>query len=109
MQITNLQISNKNPLEYMRAYIGDGFAPVQQSHLLPDNIIEWAKNESMPADALKEFTEARMDLIIDKIRLYLAPVAVHVIDSGQVPQTEGNTESNAEPADSLDGYSAAAP
>jgi hypothetical protein len=29
MQITNLQISNKNPLEYMRAYIGDGFAPVQ--------------------------------------------------------------------------------
>jgi hypothetical protein len=84
MQITNLKISNRNPLEYMRSYVGDGFVSVQTSHLLPDNIIQWAVAESMPPDALQLFVEARLDLIIDKIRAYLAPVSVDVIDSGRV-------------------------
>lgn len=35
-QITNLQISNKNPLEYMKSYIGDEFEPIQRTHLLPE-------------------------------------------------------------------------
>ena len=95
MQITNLQISNRNPLEYMRGYIGDGFGPVQQSHLLPNNIMEWATEETMPDNALKEFTEARLGLIIDKLRQYLTPLKVDVIDSGQVSQEE-ETDQQAE-------------
>jgi hypothetical protein len=83
MQITNLQISNKNPLNYMRDYIGDNFGPVQKSHLLPDNIIEWAQAESMPQDALNMFIEARLDLIVEKLKQYLAPLQVNVIDSAQ--------------------------
>lgn len=96
MQITNIQISNRNPLEYMRTYIGDDFGPVQNSHVLPDNIIEWALAESMPPDALPSFIEARLDLIIDKLRAYLAPIRVDVIDSGQVQQGEEESGNRAE-------------
>ena len=109
MQITNLQISNRNPLEYMRAYIGDNFAPVQRSHLLPDNIIEWAAAESMPEDALQVFLNSRMALIVDKLRDYLTPLQVHVIDSGKVGKNEDDGIEQAEPAGALGGDSAVAP
>lgn len=109
MQITNLQISNRNPLEYMRAYIGDDFAPVQKSHLLPDNIVEWALAEAMPTNALQSFAEARLDLIIDRLRAYLAPLRVDVIDSGRVQKTREDADHLAEQAGALDGDSAAAP
>jgi hypothetical protein len=83
MQITNLQISNKNPLEYLKQYIGDEFGSVQESHLLPDNIVEWAQADSMPEDALDVFIEARLELILDRLRDALAPLRVDVTDSGQ--------------------------
>lgn len=82
-QITNLKISDKNPLDYIKPYIGKGFGSVQQSHLLPENLLLWAKSDSMPENALDLFIEARMDLIIEKIREYLDPIQVDVIDSRQ--------------------------
>lgn len=109
MQITNLQISNRNPLEYMRNYIGDDFGHVQRSHLLPDNIIECAVAESMPEDVLQTFIEARLDLIVDKLQAYLAPLQVNVIDSGRAGEHENAAIGQAEPVGALDGDSADAP
>ena len=80
-QITNLQISNKNPLEYLRDYLGLGFSDVQCTHLLPDVIVDWAESEQMPDDALSTFVEARLDLLIARLREYLEGVSFEIIDT----------------------------
>lgn len=94
-QITNLQISNKNPLEYMQDYLGDGFGDVQRTHLLPDMIVEWARAAEMPDDALDAFVEARMDLLLAKLRGYLTDIAFEIIDTrarpaADVPAADGD-------------------
>ncbi|MDP8237271.1 MAG: DUF262 domain-containing protein [Candidatus Erginobacter occultus] len=95
-QLTNLQISNKNPLKYMNNYIGDDFGSVQRSHLLPDTVLEWATADSMPEGALITFAERRLDLILDHLRSYLAPLQVNVIDSGELSESEPVEQSTAE-------------
>ncbi len=80
-QITNLQISNRNPLEYMKTYIGPSFDVVQRSHLLPNNLVEWAETEEMPVDALNTFIDARLDLVLDRVRGYLDGIQFDVIDT----------------------------
>ena len=80
-QITNLRISNRNPLDYMRNYIDSGFAKIQRTHLLPAAIFEWAQAEHMPDDALDTFVEARLELILTQIRKYLGDIRVAVIDT----------------------------
>lgn len=91
-QITNLEISNKNPLEYLRDYLGPGFADVQRTHLLPDGIIELARSEQMPEDALDDFVEARLELILTHLCEYLDSVPFEIIDTREV---EGRTEPSA--------------
>ena len=80
-QITNLQISNRNPLEYLRDYLGSRFDDVQRTHLLPAAIIEWARSDQMPHDALDTFIGARLDLVIEQLQSYLTDVPFEVIDT----------------------------
>jgi hypothetical protein len=48
-QLTNLEISDKNPLTYIREYNQNpDFENVLQSHFLSQQLIEWSKQESMP-------------------------------------------------------------
>lgn len=81
-QIINLEISDKNPLQYMQNYINEkGFKNVVDSHYLPSNILEWVTLEDMPINALDEFIEARIELIIDELRKLLEGIEFDVIDT----------------------------
>ena len=80
-QITNLRISNRNPLEYLRDYLGPGFDEIQHCHLLPGVIVEWTQAEEMPQDALDAFVESRLDLVIERLQSYLMDIPFEVIDT----------------------------
>ena len=80
-QITNLRISNRNPLEYVRDYIGPRFADIERTHLLPDRLAEWARTDAMPESALDEFVEARLELVLESLQEYLRDIAFEVIDT----------------------------
>jgi hypothetical protein len=80
-QITNLQISDKNPLDYLREYNTNGFQDVLQSHLVPGSILQWSILENMPDGSLETFVEERIDLLVDYLRSKLDGISFDVIDS----------------------------
>ena len=80
-KITNLQISNRNPLEYLRNYLGPRFDELQRTHLLPESIVEWTRSEQMPHGALDTFVDARLGLVIERLQTYLADIPFEVIDT----------------------------
>lgn len=90
-QITNLRISNRNPLEYLQDYVGPRFPKVQRTHLLPNLIMEWADAENMPEDALEQFIEARLDLILEILQEFLQGIDFSVIDT-RAEKTDHETE-----------------
>ncbi|WP_186146307.1 GmrSD restriction endonuclease domain-containing protein [Burkholderia gladioli] len=87
-QLTNLKISNKNPLDYLKDYVGlsaeerEAFVAVLQSHLIPTSIIEWMeKLDELPQDALVRFVEERLDLVIAMLLKKLGSIESNVYDS----------------------------
>lgn len=81
-QLTNLDISDKNPLIYIREYNQNpNFANVLESHLLSPKLIEWATQDNMPANALDLFIEDRVSMIIEKLRDVLSGINFEVIDT----------------------------
>ena len=80
-QITNLRIGNRNPLEYLQDHVGPRFYEIQRTHLLPDMIAEWANADTMPEDALEQFIEARLDLVIAVLKEYLQGISFEIIDT----------------------------
>lgn len=80
-QITNLQISNKNPLDYLKAYISNDFESVKRTHMLPDILTDWAEAEEMPLDALDIFVEERLELLLSCLRNYLNGIQFEIIDT----------------------------
>ena len=80
-QIANLHISNKNPLEYLQDYVGPGFNDVQRTHLLPDLLVKWVKSNTMPKNALEEFVEARLELVVQSLQEYLQGIAFELVDT----------------------------
>lgn len=81
-QITNLEISDKNPLEYIRDYdTNPNFEKVIKSHLLPIELIEWARMETMPDNALDQFIEARVELIISELKTQLEGIDFEILDT----------------------------
>ena len=81
-QITNLEISNKNPLNYIQDYDSNSdFEEAIKSHILPNELLEWSRLESMPVNALDQFIEKRVTLIIDELRRILSGVNFEVIDT----------------------------
>ncbi len=62
---TNSEISNKNPLDYISEFDKNpNFEQVINSHLLPKQIIQWSRMDEMPANALDQFIEIRIEKII---------------------------------------------
>lgn len=83
-QITNLEISDKNPLNYIQDYdYNPEFESVIKTHVLPIELLQWSRLESMPSDALDQFMEKRVDLVIDELKKNLAGVNIEVIDTKQ--------------------------
>mgnify|MGYP001214635060 CR=1 FL=1 len=80
-QLTNLKISDDNPIEYLQDYDGPKFEQVLQRHLVPTTLLNWARNGGMPADALDQFIETRIDLIIEDLREKLSGVRFDILDS----------------------------
>jgi len=67
-QITNLEISNKNPLDYIKEYHTPDFERIIATHLLPKQILEWSEMEEMPFNSLDTFIDERINLIVEKLR-----------------------------------------
>jgi hypothetical protein len=83
-QITNLEISDKNPLNYIRDYDSNPeFESVIKTHILPIELLEWSRLESMPSDALDQFIEKRVDLVIEELKKNMSGVNLEVIDTKQ--------------------------
>lgn len=91
-QITNLRISNKNPLEYLQDYVGPNFSDVQRTHLLPDLLPEWVDATEMPENALDRFVDARLELILTRLREYLTSIPFEVIDTRSAVTNGGDQE-----------------
>lgn len=56
-QITNLTISDRNPLEYLKDYDIEGFGEILRGHFIPKDLLEWSRLEEMPVTALDQFIE----------------------------------------------------
>lgn len=83
-QITNLEISDKNPLNYIQDYDSNPeFEAVIKTHVLPIKLLQWSRLESMPSDALDQFIERRVDLVIDELKKNMGGVTIEVIDTKQ--------------------------
>jgi uncharacterized protein with ParB-like and HNH nuclease domain len=82
-QITNLNISNRNPLEYMKDYDKPEFEAIMSTHLLPKEVIEWARTDQMRPNALDIFIEKRVDLVIEDVKKKLPNLSFDVIDTKQ--------------------------
>jgi hypothetical protein len=80
-QLTNRDISAKDPVKYLREYDSPEFEQVLETHLVPLEILEWAREEEMPEDALDQFIERRIDLMIEELRSKLSGVTFDVIDT----------------------------
>ena len=81
-QITNLDISDRAPLEYIKEYDqNSNFIGVINSHLLPKEIVEWARMEEMPVNALDQFIEFRIELLLEALIGDLSDINVEVIDT----------------------------
>jgi hypothetical protein len=79
-QITNSNISNKNPLDYIKDYDNPEFEKILPTHLIGKNILEWARSGTMPENALEIFIEERIEKIINILRERMN-IQVDIIDS----------------------------
>ena len=81
-QLTNLEISDRPPLEYIQAYDQNtNFEGVLHSHLIPKDILSWSRSDEMPDDALDLFIETRIDMILEKLTDKLVDVKIEIIDT----------------------------
>lgn len=86
-QITNLEISDKNPLEYISDYDQNpDFSKAIKSHLIPEQVLEWSSLPKMPENGLDIFIEERIDLIIDELKTKLSGIKFEVIDTIEAEQ-----------------------
>lgn len=81
-QITNLKISDRNPLDYLKEYDESGLETVLRSHLIPTIILEWSRADALPENALTIFIEERINLLLEALRLKLDGIEFNVFDMG---------------------------
>ncbi|MDQ3634643.1 MAG: DUF262 domain-containing protein [Acidobacteriota bacterium] len=90
-QTTNLEITNRNPLEYINDYDKPEFEAIMPTHLLPHEILEWARKDEMPSNALDLFIENRVNLIIVNLKTKLQGITFEEIDTAeQIDKVEIN-------------------
>jgi len=80
-QLTNLQISDKSPLEYLKDYDDENFKDVLKTHLIPLDMLQWTKDNKMPEDALDRFIDLRVDIIINELKNILKDIPFEIIDT----------------------------
>lgn len=80
-QATNLDISNKDPIVYLKDYIDDSFVGIMPEHFLPEILLEWVDAGRLPDDALSVFIEKRIALIEADLREKLKGIDFQTIDS----------------------------
>lgn len=95
-QITNLKISDKNPLKYVKEYDTPNFGNVLKSHLLTDDLVKWSRMDVMPKNALDEFIEKRIASIIADLKDKLVGIEIEAIDTKGVEKAEGETQDGSE-------------
>ena len=94
-QITNLDITNKPPLEYFKDYDKPEFVEIMPSHLLPGEVLEWSRSGSIPSNALDIFLEARVGKITDDLKKKLVGENFKEIDTAiQVSSQSTNVTAN---------------
>lgn len=86
-QITNLDITNRPPLEYMKDYDKPEFENIMPSHLLPSEILEWARAEEMPENAIDLFMEARVNNILVDLKAKLDGITFDEIDTMEISES----------------------
>ena len=80
-QITNLEISDKNPIDYFKEYDGDGFEDVLKTHLIPEIILEWSRDDELGYRYLDKFIEKRVKNFEEVLKDKLEGIPFNVIDS----------------------------
>ena len=81
-QITNLDISNREPLSYLKDYDKPGFETiVVPSHLLPAELLDWARQGQLPPNAIDLFIEARVEQILTTLKARLPGIQINEIDT----------------------------
>ena len=80
-QITNLQISNEPPLRYIKKFDNKRFEEILPNHLLPLEILTWAREDKAPNNSLDYFIEKRIDKIINKLKEKITFCKFDIIDT----------------------------
>ncbi len=80
-QITNLEISDKNPIDYLKDYDGEGFEEVLETHLIPKAILDWCRDDELGHKYLDEFIEKRIKIFEELLKEELDGITFNVIDS----------------------------
>ncbi|MDE5581348.1 MAG: DUF262 domain-containing protein [Treponemataceae bacterium] len=80
-QATNLDISNKDPIVYLKNYINDSFVGIMPEHFLPEILLEWVADGKLPDDAISVFIEKRIELIEADLREKLKGIDFQTIDT----------------------------
>jgi hypothetical protein len=85
-QITNLDITNRNPLEYMKDYDKPEYIAIMPTHLLSINILEWARAEEMPENAIDIFIETRVTTILTDLKTKLNGLTFDEMDTMEITE-----------------------
>jgi hypothetical protein len=83
-QRSNLEITNRNPLEYIRDYDKPEFEAIIGSHLLSGEILDWARSGKLPDDAIDQFIESRVNNILKDLNIKLDGVTFDVMDTKEI-------------------------
>lgn len=88
-QMSNLGISDRPPLEYLKEYDSNpDFSGVLGSHLIPPMLLDWARKDNIPDDALDQFIELRVDGILADLKSKLSGINFEVIDTKETTDAE---------------------
>ncbi len=88
-QLANSHISDKPPLEYIAELDKNkDFENVLNTHLIPNNILEWVRDNNLPENALDQFIDLRVEAIIIELKDILADINFEVIDTQENKQKE---------------------
>lgn len=86
-QADNLQISNKNPIDYIKEFDSKEFRNILSTHILNDKLPEWAKLGELPENALELFIDERVNLIINVLKEKLKDIVFEEHDTSKTEAT----------------------
>jgi hypothetical protein len=79
--LTNLEISDKNPVDYLLEYDSETFESVLESHLIPSRLLDMSRDEEIGYVDFDDFIEARVEEFKSELQSILTGVEFNVIDT----------------------------